>query len=275
MSKVLVVANETLGGRTLLNAVRERFDRGDHPAFVVVAPMARPKAGLVVYDEAARGAAQVRVDDMVHQLQDLGIEASGEVMDPDPFNAVMDAVGEFSPDEVIISTHPETRSGWLRRDLIERVQDASGLPVDHVVVDLDAEREGVVQTLVVANQTVEGAPLFGLLKGKAAEKPHRFIVVVPQTGGEGHDTAAAQERLDHVLEHMRAEGLQGTGAIGDPDPYTAITNALQFYRVDEIVISTLPETRSGWLRNDLIERVRRTTAKPVEHVLVDVEAARS
>jgi hypothetical protein len=140
MSKVLVVANETLGGRTLLNAVRERFDRGDHPAFVVVAPMARPKAGLVVYDEAARGAAQVRVDDMVHQLQDLGIEASGEVMDPDPFNAVMDAVGEFSPDEVIISTHPETRSGWLRRDLIERVQDASGLPGDHVVVDLDAER---------------------------------------------------------------------------------------------------------------------------------------
>jgi hypothetical protein len=74
---------------------------------------------------------------------------------------------------------------------------------------------------------------------------------------------------------MSAEGLSGTGAIGDPDPYTAIMNALQFYRVDEIVISTHPETRSGWLRNDLIERVRRATAKPVEHVVVDVEAARA
>ncbi|MCW3063297.1 MAG: hypothetical protein JWN32_469 [Solirubrobacterales bacterium] len=275
MAKVLVVANETLGGRTLLNFVKQRHARGDHPAFVVVAPMARPKAGLVVYDDAARGAAQVRVDDMVGRLRDEGIEAVGDVMDPDPFNAVMDAVGEYSPDEIVVSTHPETRSGWLRRDLIERVTDASGLPVEHVVVDLDAEREDVTQTLVVANQTVEGAPLFGLLKGKAAEKPHRFIVVVPQAGGGGEGAAGAQTRLQHVLEHMRSEGLTGTGAIGDPDPYTAIMNALQFYRVDEIVISTHPETRSGWLRNDLIERVRRATAKPVEHVVVDVEAARS
>jgi hypothetical protein len=269
MPKVLVVANETLGGRTLLRAVRERHDRGDDPSFVVIAPMARPKAGLVVYDEAARGAAQVRVDHMVELLHDLGYEATGEVMDPDPFNAVMDAVGEFSPDEVLISTHPETRSGWLRRDLIERVEQATGLPVQHVIVDLDAEREDVTHTLVVANQTVEGAPLFGLLRGKAAEKDHRFIVVVPATGG---DAGSAQERLAAVLERMRDEDLTATGAIGDPDPYTAITNALQFYRVDEIVISTHPETRSGWLRNDLIERVRRTTSKPVEHVVVDVEA---
>jgi hypothetical protein len=196
-------------------------------------------------------------------------------MDPDPFNAVMDAVGEYSPDEIVISTHPETRSGWLRRDLIERVADASGLPVEHVVVDLDAEREDVTHTLVVANQTVEGAPLFGLLKGKEAESAHRFIVVVPQAGVGGEDAAGAQARLQHVLDHMSAEGLSGTGAIGDPDPYTAIMNALQFYRVDEIVISTHPETRSGWLRNDLIERVRRATAKPVEHVVVDVERARA
>jgi hypothetical protein len=273
--KVLVVANETLGGRTLLNHLKERSARGDHPSFVVVAPMARPKAGLVVYDDAARGAAQVRVDDMVHRLRDEGLEAIGDVMDPDPFNAVMDAVGEYAPHEIVISTHPETRSGWMRRDLVERVKEASGLPVEHIVVDLDAEREDVTHTLVVANQTVEGAPLFGLLKGKAAEKVHRFIVVVPQSGGEGHETAEAQGRLDHVLEHMRAEGLTATGAIGDPDPYTAILNALQFYRIDEIVISTHPETRSGWLRNDLIERVRRATAKPVEHVVVDIEAART
>src|SRR3954471_17506103 len=120
MAKVLVVANETLGGRTLVNAGRGRHGRGDAPSFVVVAPLARPKAGLVVYDDAARGATQARVDDMVARLGDRGITAEGEVMDPDPFNAVMDAVGEFSPDEIIISTHPETRSGWLRRDLIER-----------------------------------------------------------------------------------------------------------------------------------------------------------
>ena len=46
--------------------------------------------------------------------------------------------------------------------------------------------------------------------------------------------------------------------VGDPDPYTAIVNALQYFRVDDIVISTFAETKSGWLRADLIERVRRT-----------------
>jgi hypothetical protein len=65
---------------------------------------------------------------------------------------------------------------------------------------------------------------------------------------------------------MRAEGLVCAGMIGDPDPYTATMNALQFFRVDDIVISTLPATRSGWLRADLIERVRRATNKSVEHV---------
>jgi len=54
--------------------------------------------------------------------------------------------------------------------------------------------------------------------------------------------------------------------IADPDPYTATMNALQFFRVDDIVISTLPATRSGWLRADLIERVKKVTGKPVQHV---------
>jgi hypothetical protein len=69
-----------------------------------------------------------------------------------------------------------------------------------------------------------------------------------------------------MLNILRADGLVTAGMIGDPDPYTATMNALQFFRVDDIVISTLPATRSGWLRADLIERVRRATNMPVEHV---------
>ena len=57
------------------------------------------------------------------------------------------------------------------------------------------------------------------------------------------------------------------GQVGHADPYTAIQNALQFYGADEVVISTFPETRSGWLRNDLVERVRSSTSRPVEHVV--------
>ncbi len=271
MAHILVVANETLGARSIVEAVRERAHGAD-TRVTVVAPQTQPKSGLVVYADAVRDAALARVDATVRALEELGLDAHGDVMDPDPFTAAMDAVGEFRPDEIIISTHPETRSGWLRRDLVERVRSASGLPVEHVVVDLDAEREKVVHTLVVANKTAGGDLLFDLLKSKAEESPHRFTVMVPQEGGRGEHTEQARERLAGVLEKMQIEGISATGSIGDPDPFTAVMNGLQLYRVDEIIISTHPETRSGWLRGELIERVRRSTACPVEHVVVDLEA---
>ena len=123
----------------------------------------------------------------------------------------------------------------------------------------------------MANQTAGGEPLIGLLRGKASESPHSFIVIMPQGGVEAGD---APERLARVLDRFQREGLEATGQVMPPDPFTAIQNALQFYAVDEIVISTFPGERSGWLRNDLIGRVQGTTSLPVEHVVVkqsDVE----
>jgi hypothetical protein len=239
----------------------------------VIAPQNKPQSGMVIYDEAVRDAASHRVESTLSALRELGIEARGDVMDPDPFNATLDAVREYGINEIIVSTHPETRSGWLRRDLIERVQSATGLPVQHVVVDLDADREEATHTLVVANRTAAGDPLFAKLKSRADASPHRFTVIVPQDGGHGHHTAEARERLTALLDRLREEGIPATGGIGDPDPYTAVINALQFYRVDEIVISTLPKMRSRWLRSDLVERVKRATACPVEHVVVDLAGA--
>jgi hypothetical protein len=265
MARVLIVANDTLGGRTLIDAVRARHDQGD-AEFFVIAPQNRPKSGAVIYDEAVRDAAQNRVDRTIQQLRDAGISASGEVMDPDPYTAVTDAIGEWKIDEVIISTFPETRSGWLRRDLPDRVRDDTGLPVTHVVVDPAAERQELTHTLVVANQTVGGGRLYDLLRSKAADSKHVFTVVVPQGGGHGWHAHQARSRLAHLLKSLQKEGIEATGGIGDPDPYTAVMNALQFYRVDDIVISTLPESKSGWLRADLIERVRRSAHVPVEHV---------
>lgn len=265
MARVLVVANDTHGGRSLIEAIKARHDQGD-ASFVVIAPQNKPQSGLVIYDEAVRDAAQHRVEATLSALRELGIEARGDVMDPDPFNATLDAVREYGIDEVIVSTHPETRSGWLRRDLIERVQESTGLPVTHVVVDLDADRAWATHTLVVANQTVGGEPLFAELKRRADESPHRFTVIVPQEGGHGHHAAEARERLIALLDKLRQEGIPATGGIGDPDPFTAVMNALQFYRVDEIVISTLPKMTSRWLRSGLVDRVQRSTAAQVQHV---------
>ncbi len=267
---ILVVANETLGGRELLEVVRERADPDTR--FVLCVPQNRPRAGLVIYDDAVFDAAQVRVDLALEVIRAMDIRAIGEVGDPDPFTATLDAMREYHPQEIIISTYPETRSGWLRRDLIERVTDATGLPVTHVVTDIDSEGLPFHVTLAVANRTASGDELLDALYAKAEQfsQPDRrqlFIVLVPAEGGHGHAVRRARTRLKLVLDRLRVRGLFAAGMVGDPDPYTAITNALQYFRVDDIVISTFSETKSGWLRSDLVERVRRSTGKPVEHVV--------
>ena len=271
MKTVLVVANETLGGRPLLDAVRGRAAEGD-VRFVLVVPQNRPRAGLVIYDESVFDAAQARVDLAVAIAQTQGIKVIGEVGDPDPYSATMDAVHAYNPNEIIVSTYPATRSGWLRRDLIERVHDASGLPVEHIVSDPDTQGLPFHVTLAVANRTASGDELFEALKAKVAAEPSKelgrlFIVVVPQEGGDGHAARRARTRLSLVLGRLHAAGMAAAGMIGDPDPFTAIMNALQYFRVDDIVISTYADTKSGWLRTDLIERVRNATGLPVEHVV--------
>ena len=264
MKRVLVVANETVAGRPLIDAVRKRAD-GDEVQVHVISPQNQPKHGYVIYDEHVRDAAQNRLEMTLALLREAGIKADGEVMDPDPYSAVMDALGEQDYDEIVISTHPETRSGWLRQGLVDRVARAARRPVEHVVVDLDAERNDVKRTLVVANQTVDSRPLLDALRQKASDEPRRFIVIAPQSESDG-DTDP-QDRLARTLDEMERAGLHAIGQVEHHDPYTAIQNALQFYAPDDIVISTFPETRSGWLRSDLIGRVEASTGKPVEHVV--------
>jgi hypothetical protein len=271
MRTVLIVANETIGGQKLVDAVRARATEGD-VRFVLCVPQNRPRSGLVIYDESVFDAAQARVDLALSFMHAEGFDAIGEVGDPDPYTATMDAVYAYHPREIIISTYPVTRSGWLRRDLIDRVRDASGLPVEHIVADPDTEGLPFRVTLAVANRTASGDELFEALKAKvdaepAKERGRLFIVVVPQEGGDGHAPRRARTRLSLVLGRLHAAGLLAAGMIGDPDPYTAIMNALQYFRVDDIVISTFAETKSGWLRTDLIDRVKSTSGKPVEHVV--------
>ena len=271
MKRILVVANETVAGRPVIDAVRRRAD-GDSVSVHVISPQNQPKHGYVIYDEHVREAAQNRLEMTLALLREAGVEADGEVMDPDPYSAVMDALGEEEYDEIVISTHPETRSGWLRQGLVDRVERAARRPVEHVVVDLDAERDDVKRTLVVANQTVSSRPLIEALKKKAADEPRRFIVIAPQASGENGDAGEdPHDRLAQTLKELSDAGLQAVGQVEHHDPYTAIQNALQFYAPDDIVISTFPETRSGWLRSDLVGRVQTSTGKPVEHIVSEDE----
>ena len=272
MAEVLVLANETIGGGGLLDAVRDRHAKGD-ARFHIVVPQSRPRFGNVIYDEAVRDSAQVRVDLALAFMRDEGIEGTGEVGDADPFNAATDAIGAHGIDEIIISTLPAVTSGWLRRDLPERLENQTGLPVTHIVVDVDSEGLPFDVTLVLANQTAAGKELVQHLKKLADESPHRFIVVVPQDSGDGRAVRAARERLGKLLHSLEADDIVAAGMIGDPDPYTAALNALQYFHISEVVVSTLPSNRSQWLEKGLVEKLERDGGKPVQHVESSTEPA--
>ena len=272
MTNILILASETIGGGELLDAVRKRAAEGD-ARFYVVVPQTRPRHGAVIYDEAVRDSAQVRVDLMLAFMRDEGIEGTGEVGDADPFNAATDAIGAHGIDEIIISTLPAVTSGWLRRDLPERIENETGLPVEHIVVDVDSEGLPFDVTLVLANQTAAGGELVQHLEKLANERPRRFIVVVPQGSGDGRAVRAARERLGQLLESLRSDKIVAAGMIGDPDPYTAAMNALQYFHISEVVISTLPSNRSAWVEKGLIEKIERESGKPVQHVEAKEEPA--
>jgi hypothetical protein len=265
-SNVMVVANETVGGQKLLDAITERAQKGPIRC-TVICPQNQPRKGYFIHDETVQSASQIRLNYTLDRLRALGIEAAGEVMDPDPYLATLDAVRLYHPDEIIISTHPYPRSGWQRRDLVERIATATKLPVEHVVVDL--QTEPVKHTLVVANETVGERPLIEALERRAAESPHRFTIVSPQGGKSPEAQATAKDRLDRTIRELREAGLEVQGQIMETDPLTSVQNALQYHPADEIIVSTFAGQRSRWQRMDLVERVRRATGRRVEHIALE------
>ncbi len=148
------------------------------------------------------------------------MQVVGEVGDPDPFTATMDAVGDGGVDEIVISTLPATSSGWLKRDLVERVRDATGLPVDHVVTDIAGEGLDFDVTLVIANRTAGNEQLLERLRAKneAAHGNDVFIVVVPLDNNERNPTAAARARLGNLLDSLRCPGPAGRRHDRRPGP---------------------------------------------------------
>jgi len=260
---ILVVANETVVGKTLIDAVRARAAKG--PIRVtVICPQNAPRAGYVVYQDERRSAAERRLRRTLDLFHEAGIAARGAVVDPDPLQAIRDALHEYEPDEIIISTHPASKgSSWLRGDLIDRARKAAGqIPLEHIVVDLSEARERA-HILVLGSETVVGEPLIQAVRDRAEASPADFTVVVPA------DPPGAEERMRQTLAQLRAAGLDVTGHVGDPDPVCAAVNTVHDEGVDEIILSTFPAASSGWLRRDVPGRIKQRTKLPVQHVIVE------
>ena len=136
--RLLVIANETVGGRELL-AELERHARGRRTDVLVVTPaLNTPLRHWVSDEDGAREAAAARLEASLETMRAAGMSARGEIGDSDPLLAIEDAIRTFAPDEIVISTHPEGRSNWLERGIVESAKERFDLPVTHVVVDLEA-----------------------------------------------------------------------------------------------------------------------------------------
>jgi hypothetical protein len=138
--RILVVANETVAGHTLRSMILERSLDVREEVLVVTPALNSPLKHWVSDEDDARAAAQERLDASLSKLAEAGVEARGEVGDGDPLQAMEDALRTFGADEIIISTHPEGRSNWLERGVVERARERFAVPITHVVVDL--QREG-------------------------------------------------------------------------------------------------------------------------------------
>src|SRR6266536_5381075 len=123
---LLVVANETVTGRKLIEAV-ERHKNGDLRV-TVISPVNQPRRAYVVYEDTRRAAAGRRLDRTLSLLREAGISAHGLVVETDPITAVRDALGQLEPpvDAIVVATHPQQKSGWLRKNVLDRIRDAAG-----------------------------------------------------------------------------------------------------------------------------------------------------
>ena len=144
MRRYLVVANQTLGGSHLIDKVRETLAAGPC-AFHVLVPATPPGHFATWTEGEALAVAQERLDTALTRFKELGAEAAGEVGDPDPLQAIADAMRERPFDEIILSTLPPGASRWLRQDLPHRVERSFSVPVTHVVAEVEEpkpERSG-------------------------------------------------------------------------------------------------------------------------------------
>lgn len=261
---VLAFLNEVAGGRKLLTALRDRVDAGvEHVA--LAAPQNQPVSGQIVDADEVREAAISRVEVTQRVLAEFGVNATASIFDPDPPLALDDAVRAFQPTEVLISALLESRFGLARKDLVEWARARFDVPVEHIPVriDDDAIALDINHTLVVATQTVNAPDLIERLIARNREGAQRYTFICPASGDTPREVVV--DRLAAALAALYRDEIDATGQPMSPEPFAAVQNAIRYYRVDDILVSTFAGRQSKWIEDGLLDRIAEITDKPVEH----------
>jgi hypothetical protein len=137
--RMLVIANESLGGDRLRDEIRARAGRDAE--LVVLAPVLTSKTHFAVSDvDREMGEARERLRAALTWARRQGFSATGEVGDPNaPFASIEDELRRYGADEVILATHPEESRNWLETGMLERLRAELDIPVTQVVVDTERD----------------------------------------------------------------------------------------------------------------------------------------
>ena len=263
---VLAFMNEVAGGRKLLEAVRERVEAGAD-SVAVAAPQNQPMSGQIVDRDELRDAAQSRVEVTQAVLAEFGIDSHGAIFDPDPPLALDDAVRGFGPREVLalvpardpLRTRPQGpgRCGPRAASTSRSPTSRSGSTTTRCA--------GTSPTRSSSPRRPSTSPdLVDHLKSSGGRAPAPLHDHLARRSG-ALTREEVCERLARTLAELYRTEIDATGQPMSPAPLAAVENAIEHYRVDEILISTLAGEQSKWVAEGLIDDVKAKTDMPVEH----------
>ena len=203
--RVLVVANETLPGRSLRDEIQSRAGPGAAEVLLVAPALDSSAPHWGAEEDARRAEASGRLDEAVASLVAAGVEAHGAVGDADPLQAIDHALRTFAADEVLIATRPHGKSDWLDRDVVASARERFPVPVAHVVVDLDTSGPGRESRELLAS---------GRLHDVVRD---RLDLLLGELVSEGRHRPCP---VRHVLDHRSRAGFDSSrfGPIVPVDP---------------------------------------------------------
>ena len=133
--RLLVVTTVPVQGDVLRDRVREHA--GDEAEVRIVAPASdlSPLEWLATDEDAARDEAAEIAAGAEQAVEPEAKTVQTEVGDPDPVQAIEDALRQFPADEVLVVTRPGDDAGWLEQDAAAEASERFGVPVTHLVLD--------------------------------------------------------------------------------------------------------------------------------------------
>ncbi len=272
---IVVIANQTVASGALIDEVRHRAHEGLWRfTFAVANEAGDPRA------------AERRLQVALSVLAEGGIDASGTVVEGDPFAAAKAVMADEDVHEIILATYPTDTSGWMADDMVDRLRKATGMGITRVVVRPEDARQplalpGVTQVAVVADEGLGSDELVAALRERADRHPIGVIVLLPlHLEGPGWTDEAedlrtrAFDRVRATIDGLQAVGVQARGEVLDGDAASATRVAISDHHADEVLVVA---ARGGRLQSEeTLQAVRAAAGStPVEQVVSDTEAPAS